>query len=86
MPPSPGSLMPDWWLLQRNRIGKEHRKGFDSVFVLTCWLLWKERNAHVFNHASMSAPELSDWIRQVGRQWKMEKSKVGINGTFLTGF
>jgi hypothetical protein len=64
---SPGSRVPDWWILQRKIIGKEHCKGFDLMVVLICWLLWKERNARVFNNASMSVAELADWIRQVGR-------------------
>jgi hypothetical protein len=65
--PSTSSTMPDWWITQRKRIDKVHHKGFDSLVVLTCRLLWKERNAWVFSNKSMSAPELSSWIQQVGR-------------------
>jgi hypothetical protein len=63
--------MPDWWLFQRKQIGKGQREGFDSLVVLTCWLLWKERNARVFNKVSMRATELVEWIRQTGHQWTL---------------
>jgi hypothetical protein len=30
-------------------IPHEHRKGFDSVFLLVGWRLWKERNRRMFD-------------------------------------
>ena len=34
-----------WWLATR----RERRKGFDSLFFLVEWRLWKERNRRTFN-------------------------------------
>jgi len=39
----------DWWYGARKRISKDDRKCFDSLVVLLCWLLWKERNNRTFN-------------------------------------
>jgi hypothetical protein len=33
-----------WWLRSRKLLQKQVRKGFDSLFFLIGWTLWKERN------------------------------------------
>ena len=35
----------------RKRLQKEDRKAFDTLTVLICWLLWKERNNRTFDHS-----------------------------------
>lgn len=40
----------DWWISLRKQIPKGQRKGFDSLTLLTTWLLWKERNNRIFNN------------------------------------
>jgi hypothetical protein len=42
--PMPSCTVPDWWITHRKQMIKERRKGFDSLVVLVCWLLWKELN------------------------------------------
>src|SRR5438132_13706328 len=37
-----------WWLEARLQYHKQHRKEFDTFVVLTCWSLWKQRNARAF--------------------------------------
>jgi hypothetical protein len=61
--------MPDWWIDHRKQIVTDRRKGFDSLVVLVCWLLWKGRNTCAFDNLSMQAIDLADWIRQISRQW-----------------
>jgi hypothetical protein len=39
-----------WWTWARCRAPRHCRKGFDSLIMLTCWSLWKERNARTFNN------------------------------------
>jgi hypothetical protein len=34
-----------WWTDSRRRLPKPIRRGFDSLFFLVRWTLWKERNA-----------------------------------------
>jgi hypothetical protein len=43
--PNGEAIWPDWWLLGRKRMQKDHRWAFDSLVMLVCWLIWKERNA-----------------------------------------
>ena len=62
-----------WWGSTRKLIRKETRKAFDSLVILVCWQLWKQRNARVFHPAtpSISASELVsrilDELREIGR-------------------
>ena len=51
----------DWWISSRKHIPKEVRKGFDSLFFLVGWLIWKERNARTFNGVSKSPAIWKDW-------------------------
>jgi hypothetical protein len=51
------------------RVHHDLRREFDSLVDLVCWLLWKERNARVFNHVSMTARQVSDLIRDEGLGW-----------------
>ena len=41
----PGSLFPT----SRKHNDRSARKGFDSIVILTTWMVWKDRNARVFN-------------------------------------
>ena len=41
--PSTNSVVA-WWSDSRKKISKNDRQCFDSIVVLICWLLWKERN------------------------------------------
>jgi hypothetical protein len=38
--------------------------------VLTYWLLWRERNARIFDHTSGRTLEL---VKDVGKQWSMAR-------------
>jgi hypothetical protein len=44
-----------WWLHNRKLLPTTIRRGFDSLFFLIGWLLWKERNARTFNRDATSA-------------------------------
>jgi len=52
----------DWWAHARKLIPKVWRRGFDSLVVLICWLLWKERNDRTFNRRSHT---VDDVVRRV---------------------
>ncbi|XP_066334381.1 uncharacterized protein [Miscanthus floridulus] len=47
-----------WWLRNRKLIPKPMRRGFDSLFFLIGWMLWKEWNARTFNRIATTATQL----------------------------
>jgi len=58
-----------WWAWARRRVHRSSRKGFDSLIMLTCWVLWKERNAWTFMNEAKDARELCLEIRQEADLW-----------------
>ena len=40
---------PSWWTDARKQIPKTGRRGFDSLVILVCWIIWKERNDRTFD-------------------------------------
>ena len=39
----------DWWLRAWRKVPKQHKKGFNSLVMLGAWIIWKHRNACVFD-------------------------------------
>jgi len=39
----------DWWLKAWRKVPKQHKKGFNSLVMLGAWIIWKHRNACVFD-------------------------------------
>jgi hypothetical protein len=58
-----------WWLRCRKRVPKPVRRGFDSLFFLIGWMLWKERNARTFNGIATSAAQLAHRIQDEIQSW-----------------
>lgn len=71
------SLVPDEpdeitsrWLRQRDRIDSSANSTFDSLLLLVCWSLWKERNNRTFQRTTRRMHELlgavvaeaDDWV------------------------
>jgi hypothetical protein len=58
-----------WWTTSRKQLPKELRRGFDSLFLLVGWHLWKERNARTFNRVASSAAQLLQTVEQEIALW-----------------
>jgi hypothetical protein len=58
-----------WWTDPRRRLPKPIRRGFDSLFFLVGWTLWKERNARTFNGSPRSVPWLLEVIEEDISMW-----------------
>ena len=63
-----GSLQ-DWWEHLRQLQPKGRRRGLDSLFMLTIWALWKERNARLFERHERSFHELLEHTREEAQLW-----------------
>ncbi|KAF8772420.1 hypothetical protein HU200_005781 [Digitaria exilis] len=48
---------------------RSKQKGFDSLFAIVSWQLWKERNAWVFRGAESQPAELLRRIQKEGEDW-----------------
>lgn len=61
----------DCWCSTRKRIPKGKRRGFNSMVMITCWSLWKQRNTRVFNniHLQVSSGALTALIHQDLKLW-----------------
>ncbi|GJN34737.1 hypothetical protein PR202_gb23428 [Eleusine coracana subsp. coracana] len=44
----------DWWRRAASKVKKEQKKRVNSLIILVAWILWKKRNACVFEGASLS--------------------------------
>jgi len=58
-----------WWLRNRKLVAKPARKGFDSLFFLVGWRLWKERNSRTFDGVSTDAAGLACSILGEAEEW-----------------
>jgi hypothetical protein len=54
-----------WWIQNRKGVLKVLRRGFDSLFLLVGWTLWKERNARTFDAVATSPSQLLTKILDV---------------------
>uniref|UniRef100_J3NC79 Uncharacterized protein n=1 Tax=Oryza brachyantha TaxID=4533 RepID=J3NC79_ORYBR len=61
----------EWWLLPRMNFRAKFKGAFDTLVMLTCWLIWKEHNARIFNQKFRSAAELFSDLREEIRVWIM---------------
>jgi len=63
-----GNAIP-WWLAARKLIPRHRRKGFDSLFFMVGWRLWKERNKRTFDDAATHALQLASEIQEEAELW-----------------
>uniref|UniRef100_A0A453I0G4 Reverse transcriptase zinc-binding domain-containing protein n=1 Tax=Aegilops tauschii subsp. strangulata TaxID=200361 RepID=A0A453I0G4_AEGTS len=66
----------EWWLRAKEHMPLTHRKALDSIALLVPWMIWKHRNACVFDNAMPSIDSLVDRIKDEARCW----AKAGAQG------
>jgi len=59
----------EWWIRSRKLVPKLAHRGFDSLFFLISWMIWKERNARTFGGAAVSPNELQAKIQDEVQAW-----------------
>uniref|UniRef100_I1PS25 Uncharacterized protein n=1 Tax=Oryza glaberrima TaxID=4538 RepID=I1PS25_ORYGL len=73
--PADENTLADWWLATRRCFRTSYRTDFDSAFMLICWLIWKERNARIFQHVSKTLDQPAEDIKEEIAVW-------GVAGIF----
>jgi hypothetical protein len=74
LPPSAHTVRA-WWRRLRAGLQPSQRKGFDSLFALVSWQLWKERNARCFRESAAPAAELLLVIKAQADLWVQAGAK-----------
>jgi len=52
----------EWWTVARKSIEKGDRQCFDSLVILICRMVWKERNSRVFDRRIRTVAEVQLWV------------------------
>jgi len=65
----------DWWRKTINRVNKEHRKGVNSLIILGAWIIWKHRNACIFEGASPSINLIWSELKNEHSLWCLAGAK-----------
>nr|BAJ96734.1 predicted protein [Hordeum vulgare subsp. vulgare] len=78
--PDQDATLQDWWLRARDATPPLLRKALASVALLVPWMIWKHRNACVFDHVTPSLVELAAAIQDESRSW----AKAGAKGLRVT--
>ena len=60
-----------WWTEARKHVPKPNRRGFDSLVVLICWQLWKERNDRTFDRRVRTIEQVIDRIVDEIAAWSL---------------
>lgn len=68
LPPSTPSVC-GWWKRLRHACLPSRRKGMDSLFALTSWELWKERNDRLFRGETKPMAEFLQVIKVQAELW-----------------
>uniref|UniRef100_A0A8I6YN26 Reverse transcriptase zinc-binding domain-containing protein n=1 Tax=Hordeum vulgare subsp. vulgare TaxID=112509 RepID=A0A8I6YN26_HORVV len=67
--PEHDASIQDWWMRARDATPPSLCKALRSATLLVPWMIWKHRNACVFDHITPSLVELSDKIKDEMRCW-----------------
>lgn len=65
----------DWWRKTMTQVTKEHRKGVNSLIILGAWIIWKHRNACVFEGASPSINLIWSELKNEHSLWCLAGAK-----------
>lgn len=59
----------EWWLRERKSVPRAARAGFDALFFLLGWSIWKERNARTFGGPSSTPAQLLRLLLAEANDW-----------------
>ena len=67
--PQQNATLSEWWQQTRQALPSTFRRCFDSLVLLTLWMLWKERNRRVFEAMSRTPHQLFLLIKEEADAW-----------------
>jgi hypothetical protein len=59
----------EWWRKVVKRVQKEHKRGVNSIIILGAWMIWKHRNAYVFEGAALSVTSIMRDLKDEHNLW-----------------
>ena len=62
---------PSWWTDAREQIPKVGRRGFDSLVILVCWIIWKECNDRTFDHCVRTIDDIVLRVLDEIKAWSL---------------
>ena len=62
---------PSWWTDARKQIPKVGRRGFNSLVILVCWIIWKERNDRTFDHCVRTIDDIVLRVLDEIKAWSL---------------
>jgi hypothetical protein len=68
-PPDNEPSLSEWWILARQATPKQMRKGLATVTLLIPWLIWKHRNACVFEGERPTVQRVCEQFRVEATLW-----------------
>jgi hypothetical protein len=73
--PTLDNTLEAWWDTTRRLVHKKDKRGFDALVMLTAWMLWKLRNARVFNNVRQqcNVQQLVIRIKEEFSLWKLAR-------------
>ena len=69
------SSFADWWCKTVKAVKKEDRKGVNTLIILGAWMIWKHRNACIFEGASPSVNSLLSKLKDERSLWCLAGAK-----------
>ncbi|KAG2633749.1 hypothetical protein PVAP13_2NG247503 [Panicum virgatum] len=84
-PNAQSTFFVSWWSTARKQLSKANRCCFDSLVILTSWMLWKERNDRTFDRRVRTVDdvltrvydEITDWFQAGFRCLELVLCKLG---------
>jgi hypothetical protein len=70
LPGDEGEHLTEWWRQVRQLFQPSYRPAFDTLCMLVCWMLWKERNLRIFEHKDCTAAQVYRAIRDEVLIWR----------------
>ena len=65
-----------WWTSSRKKLTKVDRKAFDTLVILTSWMIWNERNRRTFDSRVKTVHELWTCILDEAVAWDIAGFKL----------